>query len=81
MDTTSITTAIKAAGGQVKLAQAIGVSQSLVSLWASGRLVVPIETCPKIELATGVRAEQLRPDVLWGRDADGHLHSYTVRLP
>lgn len=61
----SIDKAIAACGGASKLAQALGVSEQVVSNWRSRR--VPAERCPDIEQATGgaVRCEELRPDVAW----------------
>jgi DNA-binding transcriptional regulator YdaS (Cro superfamily) len=40
------------------------VSKASVSRWKSER--VPAEVCPDIEALTGVRCEELRPDVNWG---------------
>jgi DNA-binding transcriptional regulator YdaS (Cro superfamily) len=56
--------AIAAAGSQVALSRAIGVSQQRVSWWlnrSSGR--VPAQFCQAIEDATGVSKNHLRPDV------------------
>lgn len=55
--------AISRVGSQDKLASAIGVSQSLVSQWLNG---APINTkhFPKIEVATGVTAQELLEDEL-----------------
>ncbi len=56
--------AIEAAGGLAKLGRAVGASTQQVWNWKSkGR--VPISACPKIEAATGVRCEELRPDINW----------------
>lgn len=51
-----------------ELAQAVGVSQVIVSQWKTGARQVPAERCPDIERATTgqVRCEDLRPDVDWG---------------
>lgn len=67
-------------GGQVALARVVGVSQSLVSNWCVGNLVVPEDRCPKIEAASGVRVERLRPDLDWKRDATGRVLGYFVEL-
>lgn len=67
-------------GGQVALARAVGVSQSLVSNWCVGNLVVPADRCPAIERASGVPCERLRPDVEWRR-VRGVVTGYFVRLP
>lgn len=50
-----------------ELAQAVGVSQVIVSQWKTGARQVPAERCPDIERATTgqVRCEDLRPDVDW----------------
>lgn len=56
--------AIAKAGGVGALATRIGVAASAPSMWKTrGR--VPAEHCPSIERETGVRCEQLRPDVAW----------------
>ena len=56
--------AIKKAGNIAALAQRIGVAASAPSMWKQrGR--VPAEHCPAIERETGVRCEELRPDVAW----------------
>ncbi len=61
----SIETLIDYFGGVTKAANALGVSQSLVSLWRSRG--VPAERCPAIERSTNgqVRCEDLRPDIDW----------------
>ena len=56
--------AITKAGNQSALAVLIGVSPQAVSNWMV-RQNVPAEHCPNIEKATGVRCEELRPDVNW----------------
>lgn len=56
--------AIEVAGGVSILAGRIGVSASAPSMWKS-RKRVPAEYCPAIERETGVRCEDLRPDVAW----------------
>jgi DNA-binding transcriptional regulator YdaS (Cro superfamily) len=57
--------AIKAAGGLTQLARAIGSTKQGIWMWANRRQV-PIKACPKIEAATGVPCEELRPDINWG---------------
>lgn len=54
--------AIELAGGQTKLARAIGTTQGHVSQWLR-RGKVPADKVLKIERATGVPAHKLRPDV------------------
>jgi DNA-binding transcriptional regulator YdaS (Cro superfamily) len=40
------------------------VAKSSISQWKKAR--VPAELCPDIEAITGIRCEELRPDVSWG---------------
>lgn len=56
--------AIEKAGGVSALASRIGVAASAPSMWKARRNV-PAEHCPSIERETGVRCEELRPDVAW----------------
>jgi DNA-binding transcriptional regulator YdaS (Cro superfamily) len=61
----SLKSAIKSAGGLSAFAEAVGASSThAVRAWFLSR--VPAEYCPAIEKATGVRCEELRPDVQWG---------------
>lgn len=56
--------AIAAAGGITALARALGLtSHAVVHSWRLNR--VPADHCPAIEASTGVRCEELRPDVRW----------------
>ena len=41
----------------------LGVSQQSLTNWKQRG--IPAEYCPRIELLTGVRCEDLRPDVQW----------------
>lgn len=52
-----------------QLARAIGVSISLVSMWANETRAVPAKWCTKIERATKgkVTVKMLRPDLSWRR--------------
>lgn len=60
----SLDKAIRKAGGVAALAKGIEVTNSAPSMWKKrGR--VPAEHCPAIERMTGVRCEELRPDVDW----------------
>ena len=61
---TPLERAIDIANGVGALASAIGVSASAPSMWKA-RGNVPAKHCPAIEHATGVRCEDLRPDVHW----------------
>jgi DNA-binding transcriptional regulator YdaS (Cro superfamily) len=73
--------AVSLAGSKPKLAVAIGVNHSLIYQWLRGIRPIAPERCPAIESATGVRCEELRPDVQWNRNADGAVTGYTVPLP
>lgn len=56
--------AIAAADGITKLAKALGLSShSVINQWRLTR--VPAEHCPNVEALTGVKCEELRPDVNW----------------
>lgn len=56
-------------GRQVMLALALGVSPSLISMWARGARRIPISRCLEIERATRglVRAGGLRRDYSFKR--------------
>ena len=56
--------AIEIAGSRLRLAELIGVASSTPGMWVF-RKKVPAEHCPAIERETGVRCEELRPDVPW----------------
>ncbi len=56
--------AISCAGSSSQLARECGLALNAPAMWiARGR--VPADHCPDIERATGVRCEELRPDVSW----------------
>jgi DNA-binding transcriptional regulator YdaS (Cro superfamily) len=55
--------ACRRAGNQTKLAEKLGRKKAAVSRWLAQQ--VPAEVCPEIELLTGVKCEDLRPDVNW----------------
>lgn len=59
-------------GGARILAQAVGVTPSMVSQWSVGHRPVAAEKCVLIERATqgAHTVEALRPDVAWSRIAD-----------
>jgi DNA-binding transcriptional regulator YdaS (Cro superfamily) len=62
--------AVKIAGGQAALARAIGrgIKQPHVWTWLNSpnpNQMPPAEYCPAIEKATGVKCEDLRPDIEW----------------
>ena len=57
--------AIKKAGGVTALSRALGLpSIGRIQQWRI-RGNVPADYCPQIELETGIRCEELRPDVPW----------------
>lgn len=73
--------AIKKAGTVAELARLIGAKHaSRVSNWKM-RGQVPEDMCAAIEAATGVRCEELRPDVEWERDETGKVIGYRVLIP
>lgn len=47
------------------LAKHLQLTPPVVSDWATGKKRIPAEQCPKIEEITGIRCEELRPDVRW----------------
>ena len=61
-----------AAGGQRHLADALGVTPSMVWQWATGHRPVAADKCAAIERATqgAHTVEALRPDVAWARIPD-----------
>ena len=68
MEKSGLEKACEAAKGSSRLAQLLAergrvVSKSSVSRWKRDR--VPAEYCPDIEAVTGIRCEELRPDVNW----------------
>lgn len=73
----ALKTAIDKAGGQAKLALLIDVKPNVIGNWKL-RGQVPEEKCPSIETATGVRCEELRPDVNWQRDETGKVLGHFV---
>lgn len=79
MDKSAVKQAVQAAGGRGVLAAACRVRYQAVQKWESAG--VPIDRCPAIERATGgqVRCEDLRPDVIWQREA-GEVIGYLVRV-
>jgi DNA-binding transcriptional regulator YdaS (Cro superfamily) len=50
---------------QAQLAKHFELSRSAVSQWFSKENGVPAERCPEIEAITGVKCEELRPDIKW----------------
>jgi DNA-binding transcriptional regulator YdaS (Cro superfamily) len=63
MDTPNpVRIAINAAGGQVSLAQRVGVRQQSISDWLK-RARIPAERVLAVERATGISRHELRPDL------------------
>lgn len=61
---TPIEKAIKAMGGVAETVRKLNLNgHATVYQWTKTR--VPAERCPAIEELTGVRCEELRPDVKW----------------
>ncbi|MBN3757187.1 helix-turn-helix domain-containing protein [Paraburkholderia sp. Tr-20389] len=59
----ALRTAIKQYGGALRLAEALGVKPQAIANWVSRG--TPKEKCLVIENLTGVRCEELRPDLNW----------------
>ncbi len=57
----SLKKAIKIMGGAVPLAKALGISRQAVHKWNPKR--IPTDYLKKIEILTGVKREELRPDL------------------
>ena len=74
-----ITKAFNAAGGPTRLAERLSLRPNVVTNWRL-RQRIPEEHCPGVEIVTGVRCEQLRPDVVWTRDITGQVTGYHVPL-
>lgn len=55
--------AVKVAGGQAALARTVGVSQPSVWHWVNKSRRVAAEFTLKVEAATGVSRQRLRPDL------------------
>ena len=63
MKKSAIGKAVDVAGGQAALAIMLGVSRSTVNSWVKKRNRVTAETAKKIEVITGIKREDLRPDL------------------
>lgn len=55
--------AINRAGGQRRLSGMIGWTQQAISLWHTKKKPVPAEAAIRIEQATGIPRQELRPDL------------------
>ena len=74
MDNQALLTAIKACGSQAELARRIGATTAQVNEWTKGDRPIPPPRCESIERPTNgaVTCNQLRPDLDWHRNAEGH---------
>jgi len=71
--------AINTLGSAAELARVCRLRPQNVSRWRrTGR--TPADHCPAIESSTGIRCEQLRPDLVWTRDESGAVTGYHVRI-
>ena len=71
--------AINTVGAAAELARICGIKPQNVTRWRrEGR--PPVDHCPSIEAATGIRCELLRPDCVWTRDEAGAVTGYHVRI-
>lgn len=50
-------------GVRALLGSELGVSTQAITNWKAGR--IPADRCPDIEALTGIKCEELRPDVNW----------------
>jgi DNA-binding transcriptional regulator YdaS (Cro superfamily) len=81
-----IETAISRIGSQTELAAALTrlegrvtpIHPSLISQWVTERKPIAAGHCWPIEQLTGVRCEQLRPDLVWTRNEAGQVTDYRV---
>ena len=55
----------KVVGSLAELARNLGVTRGAVHHWKQPGSVTPPEHCPRIELLTGIRCEELNPGVDW----------------
>ncbi|GAA5075640.1 transcriptional regulator [Lysobacter panacisoli] len=77
----ALSRAIAASGGKQKgLAEALGITAQALNQWIRAGKPVPPKHCPRIEGETGVRCEELRPDLTWVRGGDGAVLAYQVQL-
>jgi DNA-binding transcriptional regulator YdaS (Cro superfamily) len=58
----ALSRAVKAAGGQARLAEALGIHQGAVGNWVA-RKRIPAERVLAVEKLTGVSRHELRPDI------------------
>jgi DNA-binding transcriptional regulator YdaS (Cro superfamily) len=80
---TGLSRAIEVANGQAPLARLIGGNcrQGHVWKWINKQGgLPPADRCPRIEEVTGVRCEELRPDLEWLRDERGIATEYVTKV-
>jgi len=79
METSAISKAVEAVGGQSALARKIGVPPALVWQWVNGRRPVAPHHAIPIEQASGVTRYELLPDVFGANPAAANTSSYRER--
>lgn len=62
---TPIQRAIEKMGGQSAAAKTLGITPPTVNQWVKGERPVPPKHCPQIEKHSGVKCEEICPDVDW----------------
>ena len=62
----AISTAISRYGSATAMARDLNVSPQAVIFWRDGERQFPAKYAPRVERITGVRCEDLCPDVEWG---------------
>ncbi len=76
MGTKALEYAVEKVGGQTAMAKKLGVSQGLVWQWLNRDDSTPRNHAPAIETLTGVKCEEICPDVVWQRDEAGLVVGY-----
>lgn len=61
-------------GSIARLAELVGVTPDAARQAVHGRMQLPADWCERIERATGVTCEELRPDLSWARNEEGRPH-------
>lgn len=59
----AIKKAVSILGSQQKMADSLGVSKQLISNYVNGRAKVTAANAKKIEELTGIKREEIRPDL------------------
>lgn len=59
----AIKKAVSILGSQKKMADSLGVSKQLISNYVNGRAKVTAANAKKIEELTGIKREEIRPDL------------------